>query len=369
MRGLSESERSASGWRASGVIAACCGAVVSRAAMSWALTLCGLNGSWTASRACACASWNSSSACVGRAFPHRPRPIRAGVVFLRRAKGSFALIAQELLAGTGGELRVANAAALIGDACAGEPLGEFRSWPQPQDASNIQRIMVAGALIIQHDVIGARNAHDEGDSRGAEESENTVHVILVGFGVVGVTDIHAHGQAEELAAKMILQGGSRDLLTVIEVFGADEADYGIHQQGLKGARYRVGPGLEGLLINPLMRTGGERRALPGLEIHDVRAYRVPAQGQARIAALAQQGEVDAEAAVGGLGTGNGLKHEIHRRMALDGGNRVGNMGQNTTLGWNGMTLPQIVEDLQQQDLSLDTVGCGVDADDGIATAE
>ena len=38
----------------------------------------------------------------------------------------------------------------------------------------------------------------------ASRIEQRVHVFLVGLGVVGVADVDAHRQAEQLAAEMVL---------------------------------------------------------------------------------------------------------------------------------------------------------------------
>ncbi len=47
---------------------------------------------------------------------------------------------------------------------------------------------------------------------------------------------------------MIFKTGARDLLAVVEVLGADEADDGVDEHGFEVTGYRVGTGLEGLLI-------------------------------------------------------------------------------------------------------------------------
>ena len=57
----------------------------------------------------------------------------------------------------------------------------------------------------------------------AASSVKIVHVVLVGLGVVGVADVDAERQAEQLAAEMVFEAGADDLLAVIEVFPADEA--------------------------------------------------------------------------------------------------------------------------------------------------
>jgi len=70
--------------------------------------------------------------------------------------------------------------------------------------------------------------------------QQIVHIVLVGFGVVGVANVHAQRQAEQLAAKMVLQAGPDDLLAVIQIFGADEADHAVDQQRIEGAGHGIG---------------------------------------------------------------------------------------------------------------------------------
>ena len=87
--------------------------------------------------------------------------------------------------------------------------------------------------------------------------------------------------------------------------------------GSNRARHGVGASLERLLIDAVMRVGRQRAALPGLEVHHVVADRAACSDERRVARLAQQLEVDAEAAVGRLGAGDRLEHEVDRRAALD----------------------------------------------------
>jgi len=165
---------------------------------------------------------------------------------------------------------------------AGEPGFEFRRGSEAEDTAQIERVVEARALVVEHDVVGAGDAHDVVDAGCAEESEEGVHVVLVGFGVVGVADIATHGQAEKLAAEVIFEAGASDLLAVVQVFRADEADDGVDQHWLKGASDGVGTGFEGLLVDAVIGIGRERGALAGLEVHDVAAGgSVSAYGTAR----------------------------------------------------------------------------------------
>ena len=122
---------------------------------------------------------------------------------------------------------------------------------------------------LKHDVVGSGYAHDVVDAGDAEEGEEGVHVVLVGVGVVGVADVAAHGEAEELSAEVVFEAGAEDLFAVGEVFGADEADHGVDEHGRELAGDGVGAGFAGLLVDSVMGVGGESAALAGLEVHDV----------------------------------------------------------------------------------------------------
>ena len=62
-----------------------------------------------------------------------------------------------------------------------------------------------------------------------------------------------------------------NLLAVVQILRTDESDHRIHQQRLVPPRDRVSPRFAGLLIDAVMRVRRQRAALPGLEIHHVRA--------------------------------------------------------------------------------------------------
>ena len=72
-----------------------------------------------------------------------------------------------------------------------------------------------------------------------------------------------------------------------------------------------------------MRPGRERRALTGLEVHHLLASpaNVPLAMllEHPLPALAQQGQVDAEAAIGGLGSGDRLEEQVDRRPPVEAG--------------------------------------------------
>ena len=189
---------------------------------------------------------------------------------------------------------------------------------QSQHLPRVERVVKRSGLVVEHDVIRAGNTHDEGDARDAEQRQQDIHVILVGFGMVRVADIASHRDAEQLAAKVILQACADDLLAVVEVLGPDKSDDGIDEQRFEFSRYRISARFERLLIDAVMRVGRERAALTGLKIHDVVADRATLKTERRLAAFAQHAEVDAEALVGGFGPGNRLENEVDRRAAIDG---------------------------------------------------
>ena len=60
------------------------------------------------------------------------------------------------------------------------------------------------------------------DGRAGRSAQQVVHVVLVGFGVVGVADVAAHGQAQQLAAEVVFQRGAGDLLAVVQVLWPNE---------------------------------------------------------------------------------------------------------------------------------------------------
>ena len=141
--------------------------------------------------------------------------------------------------------------------------------------------MERGALVVQHDVVRAGNGDQEVDAGDRQQRHQRVHVVLVGLGMVGVADVDAHRHAQQLAAEMIFQSGADDLLAVIKIFRADEADHGVDQQRRKGPGNGIGAGLDGLLIDAVMGVGGQRRTLSRFEIHHVVADGAALQATAR----------------------------------------------------------------------------------------
>ena len=107
-------------------------------------------------------------------------------------------------------------------------------------------------LVAEHNVVGARHAHHEIDSGGDQKRQQRVHIILVGFGMVGVADIDSHRQAHELAAEMILQAGAGDLFAVKQIFRPDEPDHAVDKKRLERPGHRVSPRLKRLLVDAMV---------------------------------------------------------------------------------------------------------------------
>ena len=69
-------------------------------------------------------------------------------------------------------------------------------------------------MVVEHDVVGARNAHHKIATGDAQQGQQNIHVVLVGFGMVGVANVTAHGQAKQLGAEVVFKAGPHDLLAV-----------------------------------------------------------------------------------------------------------------------------------------------------------
>jgi hypothetical protein len=133
-----------------------------------------------------------------------------------------------------------------------EPGFELGSGAEVEEAAEVEGVVEGCALVVEHDVVCAGDTHDVVDACGAEHGEECVHVVLVGFGVIGVADVAAHGEAEEFAAEVVFEACAEDLLAVVEVFGADEAYDCVDEHGVEVAGYGVGAGFESLLVYTLM---------------------------------------------------------------------------------------------------------------------
>ena len=103
------------------------------------------------------------------------------------------------------------------------------------------------------------------------------------------------------------------------------------RNGSKRASHAVGSGLQRQLIDAVMGLGRQGAALAGLEVHHVVAdpgdVATAMVFQHPLAAFAQECQADAEAGVGGLGAGDRLKQQVHRRAAFQAGQLRGDVGQ------------------------------------------
>jgi len=168
---------------------------------------------------------------------------------------------------------------------------------------------------------------------------------------------------------MILQASADDFLAVIEIFWTDEADHAVDEQRIEGARHRIGPRFAGLLIDIVMGVGRQRRALPGLEIHQMIADRAAAERQPGLTRLAQQREIDAEAAVGSLRSRDRLEHQIDRGALPDQSERRGHMGEHAALCRDLQPRDDVVEQPQQLADHRRIVAGRIDADAGVARSK
>ena len=208
--------------------------------------------------------------------------------------------------------------------------------------------MKRGGLVVEHDVVRARDAHDEVDPGHPQQRQQGVHVVLIGFGMVGVADVTAHRHAEQLAAEVIFKTGTDDLLAVVQVFGADKTDHGVHQKRLEMSGHGVGAGFAGLLIDTVVSVGREGAALAGFEIHQVVPEGPAFQAQACVITFLQYIQIDAETGVGRFGAGDGLEHQVQRHAAIDHLDRGGDMGQHAGLGRDLIALDDCVEHFQER---------------------
>ncbi len=259
-------------------------------------------------------------------------------------------------------------AARVGDAHGGEPGFELGRAAEAEQIADEEGVVEGGALVAEHDVVGAGDAHDEVDAGGGEQGEQGVHVVLVGVDVVGVADIDPHGEAEEFAAEVVFEAGADDLFAVEEVLGPDEADDGVDEQGAEGAGDGVGASLAGLLIDAVVGVGGEGAALAGLEVHAVAADGAAMEREGGVLRFSQESEGDAEARIGLLGAGDGLEDEIDRGADGDGLEGVGDVGQDASLNGGAGAKAELVEQAEQMSGRGDAVRGGIDADDGVAGA-
>ena len=92
--------------------------------------------------------------------------------------------------------------------------------------------------------------------------------------MIGVTGIHAHRDAGELAHEMIFKPGALDLARIIQIFRTDEANDGVDLIRAVAFCETITARFENELIPTIMRFSGKFCTLPGFKIHEVRTLRV-----------------------------------------------------------------------------------------------
>src|SRR5271154_2928126 len=110
-----------------------------------------------------------------------------------------------------------------------QPRLELGCRAQTKRGAKIKSIMKRRALILEHDIIGAWNAHDVVDPRRAQQREQRIHVVLIGFRVIRIADVAAHRQPQQLAAEMIFKSRAQNLLSVIKILRPDKAYDGVDE--------------------------------------------------------------------------------------------------------------------------------------------
>ena len=91
---------------------------------------------------------------------------------------------------------------------------------QAEQLAEVVAVVKRSGLVVEHDVVGAGDAHEVVAAGDGQERQQVVHVVLVGLGVVGVADVAAHRHAEQLAAEVVFEAGADDLLAVVQVLRA-----------------------------------------------------------------------------------------------------------------------------------------------------
>src|SRR5262249_30760503 len=153
--------------------------------------------------------------------------------------------------------------ALSQDAYLLAPALEFGGWPQAEQVPDRGVVMERRGLIVEHDVVAHGQSHEKIDASRRQQDLQVLAIILVRVGMVRVTGVAAHGDAVQLATEVVLEAGPRDLASVIEIFGPDEAYDGVQHEGTEMAGETIAARFQGLLVGAAVRVGRQRRALPG----------------------------------------------------------------------------------------------------------
>src|SRR5205823_15132820 len=100
---------------------------------------------------------------------------------------------------------------------------------------------------------------------GGQKEEQVVGRVLIGGGVVRVTNVATHRQLQKLAHEVILQAGPDDLPFIVEIFRSDEADDAVDQERLESSGDSIGASFQGKLIDAVVGLGRQGAALAGLD--------------------------------------------------------------------------------------------------------
>jgi hypothetical protein len=139
------------------------------------------------------------------------------------------------------------------------------------------------------------------------------------------------------------------------------------REGLVAARQAVRAGLHRHLVGVVVRVGRERRALAGLEVHDVRALGRALRG-APDPGLVEHRHADAEVPVGALAAGNTLEHQIERRAGPHRGHLDGDVAEHAVLGRHAVLAHQVLHRGEDVDRAVQVTGRRVHADHRVAVA-
>ena len=223
--------------------------------------------------------------------------------------------------------------------------------------------MVAGRLVVQHHIIRARHTHEVVATGCRQQQQQVLGRILVGIRMVGVTDIHTHGQAEQLTHKMILKARPRDLPLVGQILRPNETNNRIDQKRIEQPRHAVRSGFAGQLVHAMVRFGRQGAALPCLEIHHL------VFGQKAAALLmvlphplppfGKQGQINAKRPVRTLCPRHRLKQQIDRRTLVQCRQLRGDMRQAASLRRNAGGAYQLVQRAQNRTHRVHRFACRV----------
>ena len=125
----------------------------------------------------------------------------------------------------------------------------------------------------------------------------------------------------------------------------------------------------------MMCIGRQRRSLPRLEVHDVRAHlpigahRTPVQFLSRLVCLRQQRQAHPEAPIRCLRSCNRLKDQVHRCTRFERRHLCRHMRQHAALHRNLKSLPERVNQSEQLDRRVNAVSRRIDPDHRIARSQ